>query len=129
MRGGWPGVGMATVGIHPNDFNLNPNKIPTGGVVQNCRLDSHLISFCLKDLVWCRRIKTNWCLLESGFQRQTYNLQLALIAIGVAIGAAHRVKVCWTDFRASLVMIRFKLTLWKESLNYEKSTCGIATIG
>ena len=26
---------MATVGIHPNDFDLNPNKIPTGGVVQN----------------------------------------------------------------------------------------------
>ena len=27
---------MVTVGIHPNDFDLNPNKIPTGGVVQNC---------------------------------------------------------------------------------------------
>ena len=39
-RGGWPGFGMATVGIHPNDFgvlNGHPNKIPTnemlGGVV------------------------------------------------------------------------------------------------
>ena len=39
--GGWPGFGMATVGIHPNDFDLNPNKIPTGGVVQN----SLLVSF------------------------------------------------------------------------------------
>ena len=29
------GFGMGTVGNHPND--LNPNKIPTGGVVQNCR--------------------------------------------------------------------------------------------
>ena len=36
MRGGWSGFGMATVGIHPNDFDLDPNKIPTGGVVQNC---------------------------------------------------------------------------------------------
>ena len=35
MRGGWSGFGMATVGIHPNDFYLNPNKIPTGGVIQN----------------------------------------------------------------------------------------------
>ena len=35
--GGWSGFGTATVGIHPNDFNLNPNKIPTGGEVQNCR--------------------------------------------------------------------------------------------
>ena len=35
-EGGWSGIGMATVGIHPNDFNLNPNKIPPGGVVQNC---------------------------------------------------------------------------------------------
>ena len=34
-EGGWSGIGMATVGIHPNDFNLNPNKIPPGGVVQN----------------------------------------------------------------------------------------------
>ena len=37
MRGGWSGFGMETVGIHPNDFDLDPNKIPTGGVVQNCR--------------------------------------------------------------------------------------------
>ena len=36
MRGGWSGFGMVTVGIHPNDFDLDPNKIPTGGVVQNC---------------------------------------------------------------------------------------------
>ena len=36
MRDGWSGFGMATVGIHPNDFDLDPNKIPTGGVVQNC---------------------------------------------------------------------------------------------
>ena len=36
MRGGWSGFGMETVGIHPNDFDLDPNKIPTGGVVQNC---------------------------------------------------------------------------------------------
>ena len=35
MRGGWSGFGMVTVGIHPNDFDLNPNKIPPGGVVQN----------------------------------------------------------------------------------------------
>ena len=27
---------LTTIGIHPNDFHLNPNKIPTGGVVQNC---------------------------------------------------------------------------------------------
>merc|ERR1712015_174689 len=37
MRGGWSGFGMEKVGIHPNDFDLDPNKIPTGGVVQNCR--------------------------------------------------------------------------------------------
>ena len=35
-EGGWSGFGMVTVGIHPNDFDLNPNKIPPGGVVQNC---------------------------------------------------------------------------------------------
>ena len=37
MRGGWSGFGMVTVGIHPTDFELNPTKIPPGGVVQNCR--------------------------------------------------------------------------------------------
>ena len=36
-EGGWSGIGMATVGIHPNDFDLYPNKIPPGRVVQNCR--------------------------------------------------------------------------------------------
>ena len=35
-EGGWSGFGMATIGIYPNDFDLHPNKIPTGGVVQNC---------------------------------------------------------------------------------------------
>ena len=30
---------MATGGIHPNDFDLNPNKIPTGGVVQIAEVD------------------------------------------------------------------------------------------
>ena len=35
-KGGWSGIGMATVGIHPNDFDLYPNKIPPGRVVQNC---------------------------------------------------------------------------------------------
>ena len=39
MRGGWSGFGMATVGIHPNDFDLNPNKIPTGGEVQIAEVD------------------------------------------------------------------------------------------
>ena len=34
-EGGWSGIGMATVGIHPNDFDLYPNKIPPGRVVQN----------------------------------------------------------------------------------------------
>ena len=34
-EGGWSGIGMA-VGIHPNDFDLYPNKIPPGRVVQNC---------------------------------------------------------------------------------------------
>ena len=32
LEGGWSGFGMATVGIHPNDFwvlNGHPNKIPT----------------------------------------------------------------------------------------------------
>ena len=43
-EGGWPGFGMVTVGIHPNDFDLNPNKIPTGGVVQNCHISLHKIS-------------------------------------------------------------------------------------
>ena len=38
MRGGWSGFGMVTVGIHPTDFELNPTKIPPGGVVQNCRI-------------------------------------------------------------------------------------------
>ena len=37
-EGGWSGIGMATVGIHPNDFDLYPNKIPPGRVVQNCHL-------------------------------------------------------------------------------------------
>ena len=32
-EGGWSGIGMATVGIHPNDFDLYPNKIPPGRVV------------------------------------------------------------------------------------------------
>ena len=36
MRGCWSGFGMVTVGIHPTDFELNPTKIPPGGVVQNC---------------------------------------------------------------------------------------------
>ena len=36
-EGGWSGIGMVTVGIHPNDFDLYPNKIPPGRVVQNCR--------------------------------------------------------------------------------------------
>ena len=43
-RGGWSGLGMATVGIDPNTFevfNDHPTKIPTdiilGDVVQNCR--------------------------------------------------------------------------------------------
>ena len=35
-EGGWSGIVMATVGIHPNDFDLYPNKIPPGRVVQNC---------------------------------------------------------------------------------------------
>ena len=35
-EGGWSGIGMATVGIHPNNFDLHPNKIPPGRVVQNC---------------------------------------------------------------------------------------------
>ena len=42
-RGGWSGLGMATVGIDPNTFevlNGHPTKIPTdrilGDVVQNC---------------------------------------------------------------------------------------------
>ena len=35
-EGGWSGIGMATVGIHPNDFDLYPNKMPPGRVVQNC---------------------------------------------------------------------------------------------
>ena len=37
-EGGWSGIGMATVGIHPNDFDLYPNKIPPGRVVQNCQI-------------------------------------------------------------------------------------------
>ena len=37
LRGGWSGIGMATVGIHPTDLELDPTKIPPGGVVQNCR--------------------------------------------------------------------------------------------
>ena len=40
MRGGWSGFGMVTVGIHPNDFDLNPNKIPPGVEVQNCLVDN-----------------------------------------------------------------------------------------
>ena len=36
LRGGWSGIGMATVGIHPTDLELDPTKIPPGGVVQNC---------------------------------------------------------------------------------------------
>ena len=35
-RGGWSGFGMATVGIDPTNYELNPTKIPPGGVVQNC---------------------------------------------------------------------------------------------
>ena len=37
LEGGWSGIGMATVGIHPTDLELDPTKIPPGGVVQNCR--------------------------------------------------------------------------------------------
>ena len=44
-EGGWSGIGMATVGIHPNDFDLYPNKIPPGRVVQNCPLLSPLSFF------------------------------------------------------------------------------------
>ena len=29
----WSGFGMATVGIHPNHFELHPNPIPTGHVL------------------------------------------------------------------------------------------------
>ena len=36
-EGGWSGIGMVTVGIHPTDLELDPTKIPPGGVVQNCR--------------------------------------------------------------------------------------------
>ena len=41
MRGGWSGFEMVTVGIHPNDFDLNPNKIPPGDVVQNCHKNNN----------------------------------------------------------------------------------------
>ena len=48
-RGGWSGLGMATVGIDPNTFEVligHPTKIPTdrilGDVVQNCRIIGHL---------------------------------------------------------------------------------------
>ena len=44
-EGGWSGIGMATVGIHPNDFDLYPNKIPPGRVVQNCQFIQ--AKFCL----------------------------------------------------------------------------------
>ena len=30
----WSGFGMITVGIHPNNFDINPIKIPPGGIVQ-----------------------------------------------------------------------------------------------
>ena len=36
------GFGTVTVGIHPNDFDLDPNKIPTGGVVQNCPMVTNI---------------------------------------------------------------------------------------
>ena len=42
-EGGWSGIGMATVGIHPNDFDLYPNKIPPGRVVQNCLYINHTL--------------------------------------------------------------------------------------
>ena len=35
IHGLW-GFGTATVGIDPTDFELDPTKIPPGGVVQNC---------------------------------------------------------------------------------------------
>ena len=38
LEGGWSGIGMATVGIHPTNLELDPTKIPPGGVVQNCRM-------------------------------------------------------------------------------------------
>ena len=34
---GWLGFEMVTVGFDTNDFELDPTKIPPGGVVQNCR--------------------------------------------------------------------------------------------
>ena len=43
-EGGWSGIGMATVGIHPNDFDLYPNKIPPGRVVQNCHFNNKNIA-------------------------------------------------------------------------------------
>ena len=39
-EGGWSGFGMATVGIYPNNFDLYPNKIPPGRVVQNCHIQN-----------------------------------------------------------------------------------------
>ena len=47
-EGGWSGIGMATVGIHPNDFDLYPNKIPPGRVVQNCRTPKTCFTLGLK---------------------------------------------------------------------------------
>ena len=52
MRGGWSGFGMATVGIHPNDFDLDPNKIPTGGVVQNCQKNYRLFIRCFEMTIY-----------------------------------------------------------------------------
>ena len=48
-EGGWSGIGMATVGIHPNDFDLYPNKIPPGRVVQNCQFSDLKMCWCKKN--------------------------------------------------------------------------------
>ena len=55
-EGGWSGIGMATVGIHPNDFDLYPNKIPPGRVVQNCLQSNQTNSFFEKIISFVKYI-------------------------------------------------------------------------
>ena len=70
------------------------------GSLEQC-LDSHLISSRWLSLV--QKVKDRFMPVRVDIwtQRKTYNFELALIAVGVSIGTANRVKNCWTHLRTS----------------------------
>ena len=66
-EGGWSGIGMATVGIHPNDFDLYPNKIPPGRVVQNCPLGNQGHETARRVTIWPPTRKLKVSRVPSGY--------------------------------------------------------------